>query len=284
MFEFRRVGERQARAPWLASAVLHAIVLAVVVVIAWRAQPRTTFITLSPPVVRGMPALPQPRGSAQARGPSGGLGHPAPTAPAPPAPVEVVIPPPVPPTALDSIVVGRKIVSEPRLSNPLIWVSPRPALPAEVAAKLYGPHDAKDALPRDTIVVRRLRAMVDSMNHIIDAEQRQGRRPTWMTDVAGKKLGMDSANIYIAGIKIPTAVLMAFGSLVPQGNYDEAMRIRQVDYLREDIMQAAARTQNLQDFRSYVSEMRKRKQSERDAARHQRDTVVGVPDTVRVHP
>ena len=117
------------------------------------------------------------------------------------------------------------------------------------------------------------------MNRIIDAEQRAGRKPTWMTDVAGKKFGMDSQNIYIAGMKIPTPVLMAFGSLLPQGNFDEAMRGRQLAYIREDILQAAARTQNLEEFRKYVRELRQRKQSERDAAKHQRDSVVAKPDT-----
>jgi hypothetical protein len=181
--------------------------------------------------------------------------------------------------AVNSAAVGRHIVAEPSLSNPLIWVSPRPALPADVADKLYRPHDPNEPLPRDTIVVRRLRAMVDSMNRIIDAEQLAHRRPVWTTGEAGKKFGMDSANIYIAGVKIPTAVLMALGSLVPQGNYDEQMRIQQLDYLREDMVQAAARTQNLQEFRSYVRDLRKRKQSERDAAKHQRDTTVARPDS-----
>jgi len=248
-----------------------------------------------------MPALPLTGGNAPGRGPSGGLGRPTPVAPAPPvqaatAPVAAVdpvlapivapaltpapAPTPAPNVAVDAAKADRNIVSKPSLSDPLIWVSPRPALPAEVADKLYRPRESDVPLPRDTIVVRRLRAMVDSMNRIIDADQRAHRRPSWTTDVAGKKFGMDSANIYIAGIKIPTAVLMAFGPLVPQGNYDEAMRIRQLDYLREDMMQAAARTQNLEEFRSYVRELRQRKQRERDFDRHQRDTVVGVPEKV----
>jgi hypothetical protein len=104
------------------------------------------------------------------------------------------------------------------------------------------------------------------------------------TDVAGKKFGMDSQNIYIAGLKIPTPVLMAVGGFLPQGNYDEAMRTRQLSELREDMMQAAARTQNLEEFRGYVRELRKRKQGEHDAMKHQRDSVVEAPDTVRVHP
>lgn len=232
-----------------------------------------------------MPALPPTGGSERGRGPSGGLGHPVPVNPAPraqsaPAPIGAADST----LAVNSSAVGRHIVNQPRLVNPLIWVSPRPALPSEVADVLYGHHDPKDPVPRDTIVVRRLRAMVDSMNRIIDAEQASRRKPTWTTEVAGKKFGMDSTAFYIAGIKIPTAVLLALGSILPQGNFDEAMRARQMSDLREDMVQAARRTQTLQEFRGYVKELRTRKQAEHDAARRQRDTVVARPDTTRVTP
>jgi hypothetical protein len=265
--------------------VLHATVAVLVLLVAMRVRPRTTFITLSPPIVRRMPALPPTGGSEQGRGPSGGLGHPVPVSPAPhrhavPAPIGAIDST----LAVNSSAVGRHIVNPPRLANPLIWVSPRPALPSEVADVLYGQHDSKDPLPRDTIVVRRLRAMVDSMNRIIDSEQAEHRRPTWTTEVAGKKFGMDSSGIYIAGIKIPTAVLLALGNLIPQGNYDEAMRGRELADLRADMVQAARRTQTLQEFRGYVKELRARKQAEHDAARRQRDSVVAMPDTVQLVP
>jgi hypothetical protein len=265
--------------------VLHAAVMVLMLVLASRVRPRTTFITLAPPIVRRMPALPPTGGSERGRGPSGGLGHPVPVQPAPraqasPGPIGAVDST----LAVNSSAVGRHIVNEPRLVNPLIWVSPRPALPSEVADVLYGHHDPQDPLPRDTIVVRRLRAMVDSMNRIIDSEQAEHRRPTWTTDVAGKKFGMDSSGIYIAGFKVPTAVLLALGSLIPQGNYDEAMRGRELADLRADMVQAARRTQTLQEFRGYVKALRTRKQAEHDAARRQRDSVVAMPDTARLVP
>lgn len=285
MFEFRRIASREARAPWVASALLHVFVTLVVVAFAWRVRPHTTFITLAPPVVRRMPALPPTGGSERGRGPSGGLGHPVPVTG---APREHAAPAPIgrldSTLAVNSSAVGRHIVAEPRLADPLIWVGPRPALPAEVAGVLYGPHDPHDPIPRDSVVVRRLRAMVDSMNRIIDAEQREHRKPSWTTEVAGKKFGMDSSSIYIAGLKIPTMVLMALGGLLPPGNYDEAVRAQQLSDLRADMVQAARRTQTLQEFRGYVRELRKRKQEEHDAARHQRDTTVAMPDTVQMVP
>jgi hypothetical protein len=62
------------------------------------------------------------------------------------------------------------------------------------------------------------------------------------------------------------------------------MRARELSDLREDMMQAARRTQTLQEFRGYVKELRARKQAEHDAARRQRDTVVAMPDTTRLVP
>ena len=277
VFELRRVGSRQPRTNWVASAALHSLVLLLVVALGWQVRPRTTFIALSPPIVRRMPALPPTGGSQRGRGPSGGLGHPVPVAPpeqGTPGPIGAVDST----LAVNSSAVGRRIVTAPRLPTSSIWVPPRPALPGEIAELLYRYHDPGDPLPPDTIVVRRLRAMVDSMNRIIDIEQRGRRKPIWTTDVAGKKFGMDSSMIYIAGVKVPTPVLALLGGLLPPGNYDEAVRGQQLSSLRADIMQAAQRTQTLQEFRGYVKELRARKQAERDAERRQRDTVVGKPD------
>ena len=134
------------------------------------------------------------------------------------------------------------------------------------------------------VVVRRLRAMVDSLNVLLDEEQRERQRPTWTTDVAGTKFGIDSQYIHVAGIKIPT-VALALLNLLPKwdqmtmGNFDETMRARQLQYMREDIMQAAARAQSFQQFRRYVRELRERKQAERDAEERRRaqDTDKAVP-------
>ena len=82
-----------------------------------------------------------------------------------------------------------------------------------------------------------------------------------------------------------TAALALLPITLPQGNYDEQMRARQLDEMRQDLMQAARRTETLHLFRQYVRELRERKQEERDAARRAKsdttkvkaDTVSGVP-------
>ena len=275
------VARLRARAAWLASAILHVAVIVLAVTVTGRVRTRMTFINLTPPAIPARSALPPYGGSARGRGPSGGLGDPVPV-----APVGRGAPTPLGKAdsrlAANSAAVGPHIITGPRLVDPRVWVTPRPALPAEVAEVLYA---QRDSVARESIVVRRLRAMVDSLNRIIDVEQREHRLPSWTAEVAGAKFGMDSAHIYVAGVKIPTAALALLGNLLPQGNFDESMRGRQLADMRADMVQAARRAQTLYEFRQYVRELRERKQGERDAARRQRgDTTTTIRDTVRAVP
>lgn len=167
------------------------------------------------------------------------------------------------------------LVLSPGVGDGRLWVSPRPALPEEIADAIYEDHS-----PRDSVIVRRLRAMVDSLNVVIDSEQREHRSPSWVArgDDGKPVWGLDPKGLYVAGVKIPTPVLALLGSLLPPGNYDEAVRQRHLADMRADIMQAAARTENLEMFRRYVRELRARKQAERDADRRQRgDTTKATP-------
>jgi hypothetical protein len=154
-----------------------------------------------------------------------------------------------------------------------LWVSPRPALPSDVADAIYLDHE-----PRDSQIVARLRAMVDSLNVIVDSEQRANRPPSWVArNGEGKPVwGLDQSGLYVAGIKIPTAALVLLGGLLPPGNYDEAVRRRRLEDMRTDLMQAAARTQNLEHFRRYVRELRARKQAEHEAQRRQQGDTASV--------
>src|SRR5438034_6674905 len=127
--------------------------------------------------------------------------------------------------------------------------------------------------------------MVDSLNVMIDQEQRGRQKPTWTTDVAGKVFGIDSQYIHVAGIKIPTAALALLPISLPQGNYDEQLRARQLDEMRQDLMQAARRTETLQLVKPSVRDLRAREHAERDAARRARgDTTEVVKDTANVVP
>jgi hypothetical protein len=151
VFEFRRVASREARIPWFASAALHAIVLAVVVAVGWRVRPQTTFIALSPPVVRRLPSLPPTGGTTRGRGPSGGLGQKVPVT-SPPAEQAAPVSLGVPDSnlAVSSGAVGRHMVTTPHQTEGLIWATPRPALPSEVADRSIV-HDPTLPLPRDPL-------------------------------------------------------------------------------------------------------------------------------------
>jgi hypothetical protein len=169
-----------------------------------------------------------------------------------------------------------QLAPAPQVGDGRLWVSPRPPLPAPVAEALYG-----DTTERRTAAVERLRAMVDSLNQVLDVMQRERQRPSWTVGGEGgaPKFGIDSQYIHVAGIKIPTMALALLGNLLPQGNFDESMRARQLNDMRADLLRAADRAQSFQDFRRYVRELRERKQAERDAEQRRRDQ-----DTTRVVP
>jgi hypothetical protein len=151
-------------------------------------------------------------------------------------------------------------------------------MPAAVADVIYG-----DTAAQHSAAINRLKAMVDTLNQVLDQEQREHRRPAWTFGGTrdNPAWGLDSAYIHVAGIKIPTPALALLGLLknFPSGNFDEDMRARQLSDMRADIMQAAARAQSLAQFRRYVRELRERNQAERDAEERRRaqDTVKATP-------
>ena len=87
----------------------------------------------------------------------------------------------------------------------------------------------------DSAVTIIMQAFLDSL----DAERgaAQARLPDWTTNLAGKKFGVDSRYIYIAGLKIPAAVLALLP--LPQGGVDQSHALDHIMDLRADIEQAA---------------------------------------------
>ena len=202
--------------------------------------------------------------------------QPAVAAPAPPPAPATVPPPDTAPTIPAYDPNANRTSIAPQVGDGRLWVSPRPGLPAAVAEAIYG-----DTAGRRIGAIDRLRAMVDSLNVVLDQAQRDKQRPSWTTGGTpdNPTWGIDSAYIHVAGIKIPTPVLAFLGNLLPAGNFDEEMRARQLNDMRADLLRAADRAQTLQQFRRYVRELRERKQAERDAEERRRaqDTVKAVP-------
>src|SRR2546428_1182826 len=221
LFEIRRPSLEFRRLPWAVSAVAHVAIIIVAFSGSWRIDRPQGLITIIPPARPQPPELPPFGGSRRGKGPSGGLGRPLPGGAAPDTtrPVPAPVGKPDSTLAASPAAVGPHLVSPPQVGDGRLWVLPRPALPSDVADALYEPQEN-----RDTTVVRRLRAMVDSLNVFIDQDQRSRQRPVWTTDVAGKVFGIDSQFIHVAGIKIPTAALALLPISLPQGNYDEQRR------------------------------------------------------------
>lgn len=122
----------------------------------------------------------------------------------------------------------------------------------------------------DSAVRARMKAFIDTMPSDSFALP---AAPSWTTELGGNTWGIDEQWIYLGDLKIPTALLALIP--FPQGNYDQAKAARELQRMREDIIQAARRAETMEEFRKYVDELRQRKDAEREAARAaRRDTVV----------
>jgi len=150
----------------------------------------------------------------------------------------------------------------PGLAMGKLWVRPLPLPPKELAQRL----SRTRAELVDSAVTSIVQAYLDSIAN--DPATRDQGLPSWTTEIAGKKFGLDSKNIYIAGLKIPAAVLALLP--VPAGNIDQNRAYNHFMDLRADLMYAGQRAQNMEEFRTMIREMRERKEKEREFQRNQR--------------
>jgi hypothetical protein len=150
----------------------------------------------------------------------------------------------------------------PGLADGRLWVRPLPLPPKELAKRLEKTHTELV----DSAVTAIVQGYLDSI--ATDPASRQVGMPSWTTQVAGKKFGLDSKNIYIAGLKIPAVVLALLP--LPQGNVDQNRAYNHLMELRSDLQQAARRAENLDEFKAMIRDMRLRKEREREFERNQR--------------
>ncbi len=150
----------------------------------------------------------------------------------------------------------------PGLAAGRLWVRPLPLPPRELAQRLQKSH----AQLVDSAVTRIVQGYLDSI--ALDPAARNVGLPSWTTNVAGKKFGLDSRNIYIAGLKIPAAVLALLP--IPQGNLDQNRAYNHLMEMRSDLQQAAQRAQNLDEFKAMIRDMRLRKERQEEFERNQR--------------
>jgi hypothetical protein len=143
-----------------------------------------------------------------------------------------------------------------------LWVRPLPLPPEELARRLSKGHVELV----DSAVTAIVQGYLDSIAS--DPTARTPALPSWTKEIAGKKFGVDSKNIYIAGLKIPAAVLALLP--FPGGNVDQNRAYNHLMDLRADMQFAAQRADNLEEFKIMIRDMRLRKERERDFERNQR--------------
>jgi hypothetical protein len=150
----------------------------------------------------------------------------------------------------------------PGLAQGRLWVRPLPLPAQELAQRLTKTR----AQLVDSAVTAIVQAYLDSIAN--DPATKNQGLPSWTTELAGKKFGLDSKNIYIAGLKIPAAVLALLP--IPAGNIDQNRAYNHFMDLRADLLYAAQRAQTLDEFKQVIREIRARKEREREFEKNQR--------------
>ena len=225
-------------------------------------------------VVRLMPYLPQPaRSVPQLAGPVRRRPTVVPeqaTKPAEEPPPELEPPPlaKVPPIAETPPAKGRPSGGlRPALGGGVLWVRPMPLPPAELAARLR---------PKSHM------ALVDSAVHDIVEQYLDSIAndptflpmdlPSWVGKVGGQEFGLDGNDIIVAGLRIPAAILGFLPLSIGGGTIDPNRSARRTRDMRDDLVRAAQRAENHADFKRAITEIRERKQAEREFERNQRTT------------
>jgi hypothetical protein len=186
-----------------------------------------------------------------------------------PPPPDVVRQAPPPPVAVDTGTSApaprRPALIErigPELADGRLWVRPLPLPPKELASRLSRKRHTELV---DSAVTAIVQAYLDSI--AADPSARSVGLPSWTTEVGGKKFGLDSSSIYVAGLKIPAVVLALLP--IPAGNIDQNHAYNHLMEMRADLQQAAQRAQNLEEFKQIIRDIRARKEREREFEQNQ---------------
>jgi hypothetical protein len=149
----------------------------------------------------------------------------------------------------------------PGLARGRLWVRPLPLPPRELARRLTRSHTELV----DSAVTAIIQTFLDSV--ALDPASRGAALPSWTTTIAGSKFGLDSKWIYVAGLRIPAAVL-ALLPIPTQGN--ESRAFDRSGEMYQDLQRAAQRAATLDEFKGAIREIRERKEREREFERNRR--------------
>lgn len=264
----RRAPARAGRKALLVSLALHMLVA-----LAWRVEVR-----LSPPVPEApraivlvpspvaeaeteLPPLSRPPTDAAAGRPSRELVGPPRDDAAAPSP-ELAEPPRRRAAADTGARPAGRAGLRPQQGDGTVWVEPYPETPSELAERVRRSHGQLV----DSAVTAIVQAYLDSL--ALEPGAARAQLPSWVTEVGGKQFGLDAKYIYVAGLKIPSAVLALIP--FPQGNVDQALANRRLQDLRADLYQAAQRAENTAEFKKAIRDIRERKEQEEEFERNRR--------------
>lgn len=150
----------------------------------------------------------------------------------------------------------------PALGEGKLWIRPLPLPPRELAQRLAKTH----AELVDSAVSSIVQAYLDS---VVASPTRNGDAlPSWTTKIGNKTWGIDSKNIYLGDLKIPTAIL----ALLPigQGGNIDLRQAHRLGDIRADLQYAAQRAANMADFKRAVRELREKRERDREFIENQR--------------
>lgn len=274
------------------SVGLHGLLL-LVKIRPWLIPPRRppAVLILLPPGMEGRPQAVEMQfqvpGGAARRGRSTGM---VPREEAPPAatpevprteePAAPLTPANPPPAPVDSArspgqPAPRSYYIGPSLGEGKLWVRPLPAPPREIAEALSKSH----LQLVDSAVSAIVQEYIDSV--LIAPAEPGAALPSWTTKILGKTFGIDSKYIYLAGLKIPSAVL-ALLPIKGGGMTLEYSKASRLAAIREDLAYAVQRASTLDDFKRAVRELRAERERLRQLEQNQRKSA--KPDSAKKDP
>jgi len=249
------VPQERSRRWVLVSAAIHIVVITIVWTFKQAPRPVIQLIQLDD----GGRAATMPTYQAPAR-----LSRASPaTAGRPAAPAAADVPFEVPSQIIaqvnpDSLPIDTHGALEPRYEDGRLWVRVSDVLAGNLPAKRDVKEMPNHVARVDSALAEKIRSYLDTVPP--DSFATRPGPKAWTTEVAGQTWGLDGKWIYLGPIKIPTTILALLP--LPSGNYDLAQRNMQLQLMREDLMQAAQRAQNAEEFKKYVKELRERKDVE----------------------
>lgn len=195
----------------------------------------------------------------------------------------LIAPPPVPPRPVPladrpessaAVPAGPRHIGllGPGIGDGHLWVQPLPLSPRLLAAAVT--HRDPQTIA-DSFVTAIVQAYLDSIAH--DPDVSTLHPPAWVATVGGTKFGIDASHIYIAGLKIPTAVL----ALLPiKGMGNQRPIDHSLEAMAYDLRVAGARSANLDEFRQRVRALREKTEEDR---RYERNRETPPSDTLQAH-